>query len=194
MILTALWGIESESAVEKIGEGIVRLHILANSDSAADQALKLAVRDAVLKKFSERARRDMGENAEISREYVLENLESLREIAREEIRAQGYEYGVRIEAGKFYFPTKRYENIALPAGEYFAVRALIGAGEGQNWWCVMYPPLCFSANAKGELSAEDMEKLRKATPPESYDLIAKSGEIRIKPTFKLVELWQELTH
>ncbi len=189
ILLLGTWIGASEAAVEDIGSGIVRLHILANSDSEEDQALKLAVRDRVIAEV--RAR----ENAhEITKEYLQKNENMLLDACRDEICKQGYSYNVRMEFGRFYFPTKTYENITLPAGDYDAVRILIGEGAGQNWWCVMYPPLCFTSETKGEMPQEEMEKLRQSMSNENFDLIQNEEQIVIKPSLKIVELWQELKH
>ena len=113
---------------------------------------------------------------------------------RDEIDKRGYTSDVRKEFGRFYFPTKTYENITLPAGDYDAVRILIGEGAGQNWWCVMYPPLCFTSETKGEMPQEELEKLRQSMSSENFDLIQNEEQLVIKPSFKIVELWQELKH
>ena len=135
IILTLGWVTVSESALSDISSGLIRLHILANSDGNDDQLLKLKVRDRLLSE----ADTSSGEL----------NLSHIKEICRDEIIKNGYDYNVSVSYGKFYFPTKTYENITLPAGDYEALRVVIGKGEGKNWWCVMYPPLCFSDNTFG---------------------------------------------
>ena len=128
---------------ESVREDVVRLHILANSDSPEDQALKLKVRDAVLA-----ASADWQEVAATPDEALAlaeARLPQLQAIAEQTVAEAGYAYPVRAEVCRMYFTTRQYDSVTLPAGLYDAVRLSIGAGEGQNWWCVMYPPLCIGA-------------------------------------------------
>ena len=127
----------------QLAEKVVRLHVLANSDSEEDQALKLKVRDAVLEQATETLR-GADSQAEASRR-LTDILPELEETARAVITANGYDYGVRAELAETSFPTKEYDGFALPAGEYLALRVLIGEAAGQNWWCVVFPPLCTAA-------------------------------------------------
>ncbi len=118
----------------------LRLHIIANSDTEEDQALKLKVRDAVLKTTGELfAEIDGKTDAVAAAEYSSDDI---REIARKVIISEGYSYDVQVEVTEMWFETRSYEGFTLPAGDYSAVRIIIGDGEGQNWWCVMYPALC----------------------------------------------------
>lgn len=188
LLLFGAWVLFSEAAVSDISSGIVRLHILANSDSQEDQKLKLAVRDRVLQYVKE-------QNIKTEREYIESHLEEILSVCRDEIKHHGASYPVRAETGRFYFPAKRYEQIVLPAGNYEAVRILIGSGKGQNWWCVMYPPLCFTNETKGSLDSEAMKGLADAMNRENFDMIQISDEsIELKPAFLLVEWWQEIKH
>ena len=127
----------------QLAEKVVRLHVLANSDSEEDQALKLKVRDAVLERATETLR-GADDQAE-ARRRLTAILPELEETARVVITANGYDYGVRAELAETSFPTKEYDGFALPSGGYLALRVVIGAGEGRNWWCVVYPPLCTAA-------------------------------------------------
>ena len=99
------------------------------------------------------------------------------------------EYGAFVETGKFYFPTKRYENITLPAGQYDAVRVILGKGSGQNWWCVMYPPLCFSSSVVGKADEESLNILKESMTEFEYSIVTEES-IKVVPAFKLVEIWQ----
>jgi len=180
VIITFGWISVSESAVSDISSGIIRLHILANSDSWEDQNLKIKVRDRLLNETN---------NASMDK-FDLKNIE---EICKDEIINNGYDYDIKVCFGKYYFPTKTYENISLPAGDYNAVRVLIGKAEGENWWCVMYPPLCFGTSTKGELSENEMKKLKDGMKNDNFELI-EENEIKIKPAFKIVELWQKIRH
>lgn len=122
-------------------DNLIRLHIVANSDSDEDQALKRRVRDALLQRmtpvFSRSATLDE------ARDGVLENLDEIRALAQEKVRESGFDYPVSVEFGVFPFPTRVYGDTVLPAGQYQALRVVVGDGKGQNWWCVLFPPLCF---------------------------------------------------
>lgn len=122
-------------------DNLIRLHVIANSDDPADQALKRDVRDAIMAAMGP----VFGQASSIdeARDLVRENLGRLQDITRDRIRAFGVDYDVQVELGRFPFPTRSYGNFALPAGEYEALRVVIGRGEGRNWWCVLFPPLCF---------------------------------------------------
>lgn len=122
---------------------VIRLHVIANSDSEEDQALKLEVRDRIL----ERAQALYPEHAtlEEARAALEKSLPELSQIGEQTVKTAGYDYPVTAELTQCWFPTKEYEDFALPAGDYTALRIVIGEGEGQNWWCVAFPPLCLGA-------------------------------------------------
>jgi len=177
ILLIATWAVASEEVSSEINENIVRLHILANSNGEYDQSLKLKVRDRLL--------------AEVQKAKNTLTDKQIESICQDEVKKQGYHYAVSVKRGRFYFPKKQYENITLPAGNYNAVRVIIGSGVGENWWCVMYPPLCFGAEGKA-IDDEAMQKLKSSMSPEAFSVICESNQISIKPSFKLVELWQQL--
>lgn len=175
----------STSVNSNLSQNIVRLHVLANSDSADDQALKLQVRDAIL----EHSRSNFTKKDE-----VKSQLETYKEIAEKVISENGYSYSVDVEYGNFDFPTKEYQNLRLPAGNYDAVRVRIGKAEGQNWWCVMFPPLCFVDGTTDAAYAED--KLRSSLDKESYDVItaqSADGSLPFEIKFKIVEFYGKLS-
>ncbi|MDD4170212.1 MAG: stage II sporulation protein R [Desulfotomaculaceae bacterium] len=120
---------------------LIRLHIVANSDCKGDQELKRKVRDEIIRGIAA----DFGEAESINtaRSITLNKLDQIREIANREIRAEGKDYPVEVDYGKFAFPTKHYGPFILPAGDYESVQVVIGTGGGANWWCVLFPPLCF---------------------------------------------------
>lgn len=122
-------------------DNLIRLHVVANSDSAADQELKRKVRDGIIR-YTEPAF-IAAENQDSARLIARARLDGIKEIAAREIEAQGKTYPVRVELNSFPFPTKHYGPFILPAGDYEAVKVTIGAGGGTNWWCVLFPPLCF---------------------------------------------------
>lgn len=122
-------------------ESLIRFHVIANSDSERDQALKRAIRDAILEKVSPRLA--VSHSLDESRIILKDLLPEMQSIATEVVKSWGENYTVQAEYGRTEFPTKSYGSLVLPAGEYEAVRILIGKAEGANWWCVLFPPLCF---------------------------------------------------
>ena len=173
-----------------IADSVFRLHVIANSDSAQDQNLKYIVRDKVIEYMS-----SISQNAS-SKEDVIEiakaNLDKIQAIASQTIRENGYTYSVNVEVGNFSFPSKRYGDITLPPGYYDALRIKIGEAEGQNWWCVMFPPLCFVDVTSGVVPDESKEIMKENLSKEEFDLISKnSNEVKVK--FKIVEVLQNFT-
>ena len=146
-------GAAAMQSQEQLSEKVVRLHVLANSDSEEDQALKLTVRDAVLEEAEQLLKRteNRGEAEGLLRGQLLE----LEQLANETVRNAGYEYPVTVKLEEVEFPTRTYEGFSLPAGEYLALRVLIGEAAGRNWWCVVFPPLCTVAAAEFSEVAED---------------------------------------
>lgn len=141
---------------ESVQNEIIRFHVIANSDSDKDQELKLKVRDEVIKFLSPLL--DKSSSIEESRKILKENDEEIKKIAKKVIKENGYEYGVESQLSRENFPEKIYGNIILPQGEYEAYRILIGKSSGQNWWCVMFPPLCFIDVTKGEIAYNETER------------------------------------
>ncbi len=137
---------------DSIRDKMLRMHVIANSDSEADQTLKLKVRDAVLTAGQEIF--DGSVTADEAEEKILPHIEKLKQTALDVIKSEGYNYDVQITVQKEYFATRTYENsVTLPAGYYTAVKVIIGEGAGQNWWCVMFPPMCLpAADAECEIS------------------------------------------
>ncbi len=171
------------SVNSNLSQNIVRLHVIANSDSSSDQNLKLKVRDAILMK----TKSDFTKKSD-----VKEKLDEYKKVAEETIKQNGYDYTVDVSYGNFRFPTKHYNNISLPAGFYDAVRVTIGSGKGKNWWCVMFPPLCFIDGTTDTAYAE--EKLSNLLDEESYDIITsgQTGSFPFEIKFKIVELCGKL--
>lgn len=122
-------------------EDLIRLHVLANSDSVADQQLKLKVRDAIIDYLTPYLEQVATKTA--AKQIVLEQKDKLIDIAQQVVIMNGAVYPVEVQIGMFDFPIKSYGSLVLPAGKYEAVRVLVGSAEGSNWWCVLFPPLCF---------------------------------------------------
>lgn len=170
---------------EEIYNSTIRLHVLANSDSEEDQAKKLLVRDAVLTYLEE--------NLEQSLTYadaldaVSDHLDGIRVCASDTL---GGKYAVRVELGQEEYPLRQYENYSLPAGEYTSLRILIGEGEGQNWWCVLFPRLCTSRATEEEVY-EDF--IAAGFSPEQYRLIKNESGAKYKVRFRILEILSEWT-
>ena len=169
---------------DQLADKVVRLHILANSDSEEDQALKLRVRDRVLERATELLEQtgDRREAADVLQSHLPE----LERIAAEEISDCGYEYDVTAEVANTMFPTKKYDGFTLPAGEYLALRIIIGEGNGHNWWCVVFPPLCTTAAADVPASA-----LAAGFDEEEVALVTEENEGYVLK-FKAMEWWEAI--
>ena len=168
---------------EQLADRMIRLHVLANSDSKADQSLKLEVRDVVTAR-TEILLEHVAERQEA--ELILRrHLSELEQLAEDCVRAAGYVYPVNVELAVTDFPTKEYDGFSLPAGEYLALRVLIGEAAGQNWWCVVFPPLCAAASSDVAVTA-----LAAGLEEEQVRLITEEDGYVLK--FKTVELWQYL--
>jgi len=153
LLLVFIAGYALYAEASALSEKIVRLHVIANSDSEADQELKLHVRDAVLELAS--VRLDGVSDRESAQTIIGESLSDIEEAARNAVKAAGYDYDVDVEIGVEKYPTREYESISLPAGEYLSLRVIIGEGEGKNWWCVVFPPVCLTAATKEDLAVMD---------------------------------------
>lgn len=172
-----------------IAAKVVRFHVLANSDSEADQALKLAVRDCVLQEYG-----DLLTSCESKAETLAaltQAQQEICEIAQAEILAQGYDYPVRVSLVREEFPFKRYEDLIFPAGVYDALRIEIGAAEGQNWWCVLYPQMCFVDAAWGYSTEESHARLQNTLTEEEFLVVSALEQEEKMPKIKLkiVEWW-----
>lgn len=159
----------SQEAYMNLKDGIIRLHVKANSDTEEDQALKLKVRDRILKETAPLL--EKSESIEETRAIVKENLDNIKSIAEEVIKEEGKDYKVEVNFGMTSFPTRKYGEMVLPAGEYEALLVTIGEGKGQNWWCVMFPPLCFVEMTHG-IAANTEESLDIVTDDKDEDLDA----------------------
>ena len=162
---------------DSIEKDVLRLHILANSDSAEDQSLKIKVRNSVIENESDIF--DGVGNVTAAKEKVIRNYDRIKAIAQKVIREEGYDYPVSVRIEKTYFPTRYYESFTLPAGYYEALRIVIGEGKGHNWWCVMYPPLCVgsAAQVKKEYSKLPDREKKLITSNPRYDIRFKTYEI-----------------
>ena len=187
-IISVSLTVYSDAMQENVAQNVLRLHVIANSDSEADQALKLRVRDRILTEsallFASCTTR------EDSKRIFAAEKARIEAAAQDEIISQGFSYPVSVSLAKTSFPMKSYDGITLPAGDYEAVRVSIGEAKGQNWWCVMFPPLCF---VDGSVKEESTASLRNALGDEAAILTpASSNDVKIR--FKIVDFMQNATH
>ena len=187
-ILAALallvFGVLPVHGEEEIYNKVVRLHVLANSDSEEDQAVKLAVRDAILNVTV-----PLLQDCQTREEAVLlleENRELLTKTAQNVLREQGFDDAVHIEMGLEDYPTRTYDSLCFPAGEYVSMRVELGDAEGQNWWCCLFPPLCLDTATVGKQTAEDA-CISVGFTPTQYKIITESDKPVYRARFKILE-------
>ncbi len=185
----------TQAISSNLSDSVFRLHIIANSDSIDDQNLKLKVRDNIIDYMNTLTENATNKDEVIS--IVTNNLNKFKEIALNTIKDNGYNYDINIEIGNFYFPTKSYGDISFPSGNYDALKIEIGNAIGQNWWCVLFPPLCFVNSTTGIVSEDSKNILKENMDTESYELIneGNSNETdtsNIKIKFKIVEFFNNL--
>ncbi|MBR0349781.1 MAG: stage II sporulation protein R [Clostridia bacterium] len=182
MITAIIFSIISfADTAEEIREDVLRLHVIAASDSEADQAIKLKVRDAILTAGADIF--DGSVDVENAVKKITPKIKTLEETANKVIRENKFDYDVAITIDKEYFTTRTYETVTLPAGEYLSLIVKIGEGKGKNWWCVMFPPMCISA------AAEDTV-LQSALNEDEINLVNRNP--KIEPRFKIIEMFENL--
>lgn len=179
----------ANSISSDIAQSVFRLHVLANSDSSEDQNLKYKVRDHLLEYMNTICKDCTSKQEAIA--LVAQNKDKFKELALETIKKQGYSYDVNISIGNFEFPTKTYGDISFPAGYYDALRVEIGEAKGQNWWCVMFPPLCFVDVTSGIVPEESKEELKSNLTEEEFALVSDKNDSEIQFKFKLLEFFTE---
>lgn len=174
---------------EKIAKSVIRLHVVANSDSVYDQNLKLKVRDNVISYMSDLLKN--AKSTDETREIILNNIDEINKKAKDTAKCD-----VVTELKKVPFPTKFYGDTSFPAGKYEALQIVIGKGEGKNWWCVLYPQLCInnkaqtddpSDNSFARLSDESKEKLKQVLTPEEYEILSNHDKKEVQIKFKILE-------
>jgi len=171
LVMTVVIQGYSDKVNSELKNSVVRLHILANSDSKTDQNIKLEVRNAILNEVSLNDKDFLQKS-----EFVANNLLS------------DYNYKAVAKYGEFYFPAKKYKNVTLPSGKYNSIRIILGEGKGQNWWCVLYPPMCVS-EGNVALSDDGQKKLKNILPEDTYEVITEE-DIVIK--FKIVDVFNKI--
>lgn len=175
---------------DSLEDAILRFHVRANSNSEADLALKYRVRDDILMRIGGELSGD--KTREEIMEYLNDNLDYVKEIAEQTIREAGYNYKVRVYISKDYFPIRQYGELVLPAGEYEALRVDIGEARGENFWCILYPMMCYPMEAGAVVSKEDGEKLQEVLGEEDYEKLFvdhdEDKDNKVKVKFKLLEV------
>ncbi len=166
---------------EDISQKVLRLHVIANSNSAEDQELKLKVRDNILK-YSENLMNSV-DDKEHAENILTDNLSQIELVAKNTVYENGFTYPINAEIVNMYFTTRNYENVTLPAGNYDAIRITIGEAKGKNWWCVMFPPMCLPA-------AENSKELASVLNDDELSIVENSNKYEIR--FKIVEILEKL--
>lgn len=172
-----------------ISNSVFRLHILANSDSEEDQNLKLLVRDNILIYMKNISSNVSSKDEVIS--IMNNHLDDFYDIAINTIQTAGFDYDVNLSVGKFDFPTKNYGDISLPSGIYDALRIEIGEAKGHNWWCVMFPTLCFVDVSSGTLDNESKGILESSLNDEEFELVSENN-FGVNLKFKIVEFFEDI--
>lgn len=189
-IYTSICALSYASSLStNISNSVFRLHVIANSDSKEDQDLKYKVRDNLINYMN-----DICLNCKTKQEAIdlVTNYQNkFNQIALDTIKSEGYDYNVNIEIGNFEFPTKQYGDISLPAGLYDALKVEIGEAKGRNWWCVMFPPLCFVDISSGIVPEESKEYLQDNMSEEEFALISDNSSSDIKFKFKILEFFNQ---
>jgi len=181
----------TESHGDEIAKEIIRLHVIANSDSVEDQDLKLTLRDAIMDFMS--LQLSNAASADEIRNYINEHNDELEAFARDFVQENGYDYPVSVSLATCYFPTKTYGDLVFPCGDYEALKVVIGDGDGRNWWCVLYPPLCFIGVTDGVVPPESKQMLQNLLSEEDYEslLITNYEKADVKVKFKFLEWLKE---
>lgn len=191
-ILLMSWDLSKEDSViavsneSVIPDEAIRLRIIANSDSAEDQWLKREITDVVVEQINQWV--NSLDDLEEARSIIEQNIPTIEQLVQETIRINGFIYNedLQVELGTFPFPTKMYGQIVYPAGDYEALRITLGAGQGENWWCVLFPPLCFvDMSTSSAVQSEDIETTKNLKSNDNDDIEIKFFVVEIFNKIKL---------
>ncbi len=177
----------ANNVVSDLSNSLFRLHVIANSNSKEDQNLKYLVRDELISYMNTLCSNVSSKEQAIA--IANEHLDDFQKVANEVISKNGFNYSAKVQIGNFAFPTKTYGDISLPSGYYDALKVELGKAEGKNWWCVMFPSLCFVDINNGIVPEESKEELQASLLEEDYNLIS-SNNSEYKLKFKIVELFE----
>lgn len=161
----------------ELAEQVFRFHVLANSDSEDDQALKMKVKEAVIAYMKQEL--PESDSVETTKEWARKNLLRIEELAEKVISKEGYDYSVMAEVTKCDFPDKTYGDITFPAGEYEALKIEIGEAKGQNWWCVLYPNLCFIDAVHAVVPQKGKDELKEVLEEDTYEMVTTTSRFKI---------------
>lgn len=162
----------------ELAEQVFRFHVLANSDSEEDQALKMKVKEAIIAHMKQEL--PESNSVETTKKWARENLVQIEQVAAEIIAEEGYDYSVKAEVTTCDFPDKTYGDITFPAGEYEALRIEIGQAEGQNWWCVLYPNLCFIDSVHAVVPQKGKNELKEVLEEDTYEMVTTTTRFKIR--------------
>lgn len=168
----------TQAATEELAGRVLRFHVLADSDSQEDQQIKMKVKEAVLAWLREQMEAE--ETLDGTKEFVRDHLAEIRELAEETVRDAGCSDDVTAQLTMDEFPEKTYGDVTFPAGTYEALRICIGSGEGHNWWCCLYPSLCFTDAVCGKVVPEDKQELSDVLDEDAYEMITCTSDFKIK--------------
>lgn len=171
-------GTKLEETQEGLAEEVFRFHVLANSDSDADQELKIVVRDGVISYMKANLPEDADKEETVR--WAKGHITELEQAAEQIVQKEGFSYSVKAKVENVSFPEKRYGDITFPAGEYEALRILIGEAKGHNWWCVLYPNLCFVDSIHAVVPEEEKEELEEVLTEEEYEMVTMGTKFKIK--------------
>lgn len=162
---------------EELAKQVFRFHVLANSDSEEDQALKMKVKEGIITYMKQEL--PESDSVEMTKKWARENLVQIEDVAAELIAEEGYEYSVKAEVTTCDFPDKTYGDITFPAGEYEALRIEIGQAKGQNWWCVLYPNLCFIDAVHAVVPQKGKNELKEVLEEDTYEMVTTTTRFKI---------------
>ncbi len=180
----------SSDGQEHIASEIIRLHVIANSDTKEDQDLKILVKNEIVSYLREKM--DGTQSIEEAREIIQNNLPEIEEIAANKMAIEGYSYDAKASLTYCDFPIKQYGDLTFPAGRYEALRVQLGTSEGKNWWCVMYPSLCYVDETRQEITEENKEQFKKILTKEEYESLLSSDTNKVFYKSKLKELFDKV--
>ena len=178
IVVTGFWIKVKQSKMQKeLADQVFRFHVLANSDSVEDQELKMKVKEEILAFMKEEL--PDSDSADDTKQWAMDHLEEIANVAQEVVLEEGYDYGIAAEVTECEFPEKSYGDVTFPAGEYETLRIEIGEGEGENWWCVLYPNLCFINAVRAVVPKEGKQELKKILEEDTYDMITSKTRFKI---------------
>ena len=180
---------QADAIQQGIAKEIVRFHCIANSDSDEDQAVKLKVKEAVVALLKEQM--DQVDSKKQAEEVLSTNMDLIEKEAIRVLRENGFSYGVNVSLEDTQFPIKVYGDVVLPAGIYEALCVRLGEAEGKNWWCIVFPTLCFVDCTYGYVPEESKEELKYLLTEEEYDAITEKKEVKVRVKFKLLDILKE---